>query len=189
MKLSSTQSKVLAVSLLLLLIAFIIGAVAIPTLLLHRHYDEVTDDLLSRLKKYHQIVSQTSAIQVELARVAAQNPGKYFLKSTTEALSTSEMQEFVKTIIESKGGKVASIQPIPSKVEGNHRRIGVSVQANGSITAIQHSLYAIETREPYLFVESVVVRAGQGRLYRPLPSVQPEFGLQMNVYGYAVIKK
>lgn len=189
MKLSSIQSKLLAVGLLLLLIIFVVSALIIPTLLLHRHYDEVTDDLLSRLKKYRQIISQTSAIQAEVARVRAQNPGKYFLKSTTEALSASEMQEFVRTIIESKGGKVASIQPIPSKVEGNHRRIGVSVQANGSITAIQHSLYAIETREPYLFVESVVVRAGQGRMYRPLPGVHPEFGLQMNVYGYSVIKK
>lgn len=189
MKLSPGQCKWLAVGLLLIALSFVVALVAIPAMMLHRHYDDAIDDLTVRLEKYQRIISQTPAVRAEIARIEALRPRRFYLKGSTEALSASEIQDLVKGIVETKGGKVASIQPLSPKTEGNYRRIGVTVQANASILGIQHALYAIETMEPYLFVESVTVRAGQGRLYRPLPGVQPEFGVQMNVYGYAVVKK
>jgi hypothetical protein len=53
--------------------------------------------------------------------------------------------------------------------------------------ALQQILLGIESRVPFLFIDHLAIRAGQGRLYRPQPGVDPEFGLQMTLHGYAII--
>ena len=61
------------------------------------------------------------------------------------------------------------------------------MQANVTPLALQQILLGIESRVPFLFIDNLAIRAGQGRLYRPQPGVDPEFGLQMTLHGYAII--
>ena len=187
LRLTSMQKRGLALGIFLLLLAGLISAVVVPAWMLHNHYDQVITDYQDKVIRYRRFAEQAPLIQTEIDRVKALNARKYFLKVNNPALAASEMQDLIKQFIESRRGKLTSVQILPPKDEGNYRRIGLAVQANVTALALQQILHGIDAREPYVFIDVMSVRAGQGRLYRPMPGVEPEFSLQLTVHGYAII--
>lgn len=186
-RLTPNQSKALAVGLLFLTVVFAVSAVVIPNWLLNRHYDEAIEDYTVRLIRYRRFAEQAPAIEKEIQKIEAINPKKFYIKTNNPALAASEIQESLKQLFESRKGKLVSVQILPPKDEGKYRKISISIQANVTTLALQQILHGIESREPHLFIDTMSVRAGQGRLYRPAPGIEPEFGLQMTIHGYAMI--
>lgn len=186
LQLTPGQRRSLALLLLLLLTGLVVALFAVPTLWLHRHYDDAIEDYADKLVRYRRFAEQAPAIQAEIARIEALNPRKFYSKTNNPALAASEIQESLKQLVESRKGKLISLQVLPPKEEGKYRRIAISIQASVSTLALQQILHGIETREPHLFIDTMSIRAGQGRQYRPMPGIEPEFGLQMTVHGYAI---
>lgn len=186
-RLSPTQNRMLALSILLLGVVAIFSLIAIPAWVFHSRYDQAIADYQDKVIRFRRFAEQGPLIQAEIDKVKSLNTKRFFMKSNNPALAASEMQELVRQFIESRRGKLMSMQILPPKEEGRYRRIGLVVQANVTALALQQILYGIDTREPYVFIDVMSVRAGQGRLYRPLPGVEPEFTLQLTVYGYAII--
>lgn len=187
LRMTPRQSKTLALGILLLLIALLASVVVVPAFVFNSRYDQAISDYTDKVVRYRRFAEQAPLIQAEIAKVQALNPRKYFTKTNNPALAASELQDIVKQFVESRRGKLTSVQILPPKDEGKYRRIGLALQANVSALALQQILHGIDSREPYVFVDVISVRAGQGRLYRPIPGVEPEFGLQLTVHGYAII--
>lgn len=186
-KLTSQQSRALALVLLFIVIALTVAAIATPAYLLHRHYDETIENATDNLIRYRRFSEQAPAIEQEIEKIAALNAKRFFIKTSNPSLAASDIQDAVKQIIESRRGKLLSVQILPAKDEGKYRRISLTIQANVTPLALQHILHGIESRDPMLFIDNLSIRAGQGRLYRPQPGIEPEFGLQMTLHGYAII--
>ncbi len=187
LQLTSAQSRALASGILLLLAVMLLSVIVVPAWVAHNHYDQAITDYHDKVIRYRRFAEQEPFIREEIDKVRSLNSKKYFIKSGNPALAASEMQDFVKQFIESRRGKLMSVQILPPKDEGKYRRIGLIVQANVTALALQQILHGVDSREPYIFVDVMSVRAGQGRLYRPLPGVEPEFTLQLTVHGYAII--
>jgi hypothetical protein len=64
--------------------------------------------------------------------------------------------------------------------------VTVTVQANASIIGTRKLLYAIETAEPYLFVDSLTVRAQVPPGFKPAPGFEPEMFIQLDISGFAL---
>jgi general secretion pathway protein M len=186
-RLPPSQSRAFALGILFLFLLALISAVTVPAWMLHSHYGQAISDYQDKIIRYRRFAEQAPLIQAEIDKVRSLNARKYFLKVNNPSLAASEMQDLVKQFIESRRGKLTSVQILPPKDEGKYRRIGLAVQANVTALALQQILHGIDSREPYIFVDVMSVRAGQGRLYRPMPGVEPEFSLQLTVHGYAII--
>ena len=186
-KLTPAQRKALALLLLLIVIGLLIALVATPALMLHRNYDEAIESSTDKLIRYRRFSEQAPRIQEEIEKISALNAKKFFIKTSNPSLAASDIQDAVKQFIESRRGKFLSVQILPAKDEGKYRKISLTVNANVTHLALQQILYAIESRDPMLFIDNLSIRAGQGRLYRPQPGIEPEFGLQMTLHGYAII--
>lgn len=186
-KLTPAQRKALALLLLLIVIGLLIALVATPALMLHRNYDEAIESSTDKLIRYRRFSEQAPRIQEEIEKISALNAKKFFIKTSNPSLAASDIQDAVKQFIESRRGKLLSVQILPAKDEGKYRKISLTVNANVTHLALQQILYAIESRDPMLFIDNLSIRAGQGRLYRPQPGIEPEFGLQMTLHGYAII--
>jgi len=187
LKLTPRQNQALALVLLLLVIGFVVALVALPTLMLHRRYDNAIENATDSLIRYRRFSEQEPAIKQEIEKITALNAKKFFIKTSNPSLAASDIQDAVKQFIESRRGKLLSVQILPAKDEGKYRKISLTVQANVTPLALQQILLGIESRVPFLFIDNLAIRAGQGRLYRPQPGVDPEFGLQMTLHGYAII--
>jgi general secretion pathway protein M len=187
--LSRTQSRLAALTVLLLAIVLVVTSVALPTLRLHRHYDDALDSLSDRLSRYQRVAAMRPVIEQTAKEVEKRDARKYYWKGNTPALVAAEMQSVVTRIVSDNNGKILSSQPLPVKDDGKpsaHPTTSLSVQMTASIVPLQLILHAIESHEPYLYVDQLSVRSNQGRTYKPVPGNQPEFVIQFTVHGYSM---
>jgi general secretion pathway protein M len=187
MTLSASQSRGLALLLLLLVVAVLVAALAVPTWLLHRHYDTAIEDASDRLQRYQRVAALRPAIEEATRAVEARGARQYYLKTPSLGLAAAEMQGSVTRIIDAHKGKIISSQALPVKETGKPaepQRVAISVQMSSAILPLSMILHAIETSQPYLYVEQLSVFAHQGRGYKPVPGIEPEYVVHLTVYGY-----
>lgn len=163
-----------------------VAAIALPLWLSHMHYDEALDDIDRRLVRYERLAAARPALQQKLEAVRALGSRKYFLKASAASLSAAEIQERVRQFVEGQGGRLISVQVAQPKEEGSFRQVTVTVQANANIAATRKILHAVETGEPYLFVDSMTIRSQVPPGFKPAPGFEPEMFIQLDISGYAV---
>ena len=166
--------------------ALLLVALALPLWFAHQHYDDALEDIDKRLVRYERLAAARPQLEQKLEGVRALGSRKYFLKASTASLSAAEVQDRVRQFIESAGGRVISVQMGTPRDEGRFKQVPVTVQANANIMVSRRILHALETNEPYLFVDSLVVRAQVPPGYKPPPGFEPEMFIQIEVSGYAV---
>ena len=163
-----------------------LAVVALPLWLAHRHYDEALDDIDRRLTRYERLAAARPALQEKLEAVRALGSRRYFLKASAASLSAAEIQERARQFVEGNGGRLISIQVGQPKEDGRFRQVTVTVQTNANILALRKILHAMETSEPYLFVDSLMVRSQVPPGFKATPGFEPEMFIQLDVSGYAI---
>lgn len=189
-RLSPGQSRALALSLLLLVIAAVVAAVALPAWMLNEHYDNIMEDHTDRLRRYRQLMALRPAIEEATKAVEARAGRQYYLKAASPALSAAELQGLVTRIVETNQGKILGSQALPAKDDGKAAepvKISILVQMSASIIPLMKILHALETNQPYLFVDQLTVQANQGRNYKPAPGVEPEYLVSLTVFGFTPV--
>ena len=181
------QSRILALSLLLGSVALIIAMIAVPVFLLHRHYNQTIEQQLDLLARYARIGATAPSLTQQLEMLKDKGTRGFFLKSPVPALAASEMQEIVKGVAESNGGKISSMQIPEHKDDGNYRKVTVNIQMSAKISAAQKIFYTLETQRPYLILDNVSIRATNWQAQRVVNAPEPEFLVQFDAAGYAVL--
>lgn len=186
-QLTPLQSRIAAVILLLTVTSSLITAIALPTWRLHQRYDLAIEDFSDRLQRYRSVAALRPGIEEATREVEQRNARRNYLQAQSGTLASAELQRLVTQIIDKHKGRITSSQVLPLKEDakkGPATRMSVSVQLNASVVPLQLILHALETSEPYLFVDQLTVRASQGRNYKVIPGTQPEFAVQLNVSAY-----
>jgi general secretion pathway protein M len=122
----------------------------------------------------------------QLEAMRARDTRKFFLRSGGAALSAAEAQEALRTLVETSGGRLVSMQAPASKDEGRYRQVTVMVQLSANIFALRKILNAIESYTPYLFVDNLKITTQVPPNFRPAPGAEPEMFVTFDVLGYAL---
>jgi general secretion pathway protein M len=176
-----------AASLLVGVALALIAVIVVPFYLLNRHYDAALGDLSERLDRYRRVAGSRSAASQQLEAMKALEPRKVFLRSGAPALSAAEAQESLRSIIESNGGRLITMQAPIAKDDGRYRQLTTNVQLTGTIFTLRKILHAIETNQPALFVENLQVRSQVPANYKPNPGNEPDVYIAMDISGFSVI--
>jgi general secretion pathway protein M len=179
------KRRAVAAALLLLSIMVIAAAVCVPAVLLHRHYDENIARLVRQVGTQTAFNALRPRLAEKLDSLKSRDVKKLFLKGTSSALALAELQEAVRTAIEANGGRVvSSVQGNAPKEEGAYRQVAATFNMNTNNANLRRVLYTLESREPYLFIDSVVIQP-QG--YRPAPGApEPDMFVQLDVRAFAL---
>lgn len=180
-------NRVAALTLLALLVLAFIAALAVPAYLAHEHYD-ASNAKMSRLLSAYATLNQSRPRllrSVEILRT--KDSKKFYLKGATPALASAELQDLAKSSIENNGGRILSTQAMANKEDGGYRQIAATIQMSMTIQNLRRVLYALETKEPYLFVDSLVVRSQVPPGFKPAPGVEPDLFVQFEVAGFSPI--
>jgi general secretion pathway protein M len=180
------KRKRLAIGLLVAGIVLLLAIFALPVWLVHRHYDDALEQISQRLTRYERLAATRAEQQAKLEAVRALNSRKYFLKASAPSLAAAEIQDRAKNFVEANGGRPISVQVAAPKDEGRFKQVTVTVQLNANITALRKILYAIETNEPYLFVDNLMIRSQVPPGFKASPGFEPEMFIQFDVSAYAV---
>lgn len=185
--LTAGQSRAAALIILGVLILLIALVLVGPLLWLHKRYDTALADSGDQLARYQRLAASRPLVESKLAAVKAREPRKLYLKAVTPGLAASEVQEIARTVIEANGGRLATVQIPAHKDDGRFRQISVSVQMSASAPALRRILHALESGQPYLYVDNFTARQTVGYGYRQMPGVEPEMFVQFDLTGYALL--
>ena len=180
------RQRLLALGLLLIGLAVLVGALVVPVLLLHRHYDRAIEDFGDKLTRYRRVAAQAPELRAALEAVRTRDGRKFYLHNTATNLAAAELQEMVKAAIENNGGRITTSQNTTARDDGRFKQVGVNVQFFATTPALQKILAAIETQQPYLVVDNIAVRPLNAfRGFKPGPGQEPELNLQLDVSAWA----
>ncbi len=180
--------RVLAVAILALAVCSVVAAISVPAVLLHRHYDQHLARMTRQLNAQSAVNAQRPQVVRALEVLKAKDTRKLFLKGTTTALASAELQDVVKQVVEASGGRQNVATASPNKDDGAYRTVTANFQISVSHNNLRRLLHALESREPYLFVDNLLIRSQTPFGFRPQTGVaEPDLFLQMDVSAISPI--
>jgi len=181
-RMSPLQRRALAVGLAVVALVLVLAVVLVPVWLLHHRYDEAITSLEDRLARYRRISAQAPEYRKALEQVRAKDSRRFFLKNTAANLAGAELLEMVRSAIESNGGRITTSQNQAPREEGRYKAVGVTFQFFATTPNLQRILYALETQQPYLVIDTLTLRPLNAfRGFRPVAGQEPELNVQMDV--------
>lgn len=181
---TGVRGRALAALLLLIAALLVVAAVAVPAYVLYTRYDNARTAAEERIDRYRRVASMRGDYQRALDVLKARESSRFFLKNSAPNLGGAELSDMVRPALESSGARLTSIQPVTVKDEAGFRLYSLNVGFNATPAALQKTLYALETAVPYLFLESVTLRATVPRGYKPPPNQEPEVSAQVEIQAY-----
>jgi general secretion pathway protein M len=147
-----------------LLIAVLLGGYwLVENIWLDRYiyYRDTAEQLQDRLQRYSSISATRPQLEEEIQKIRQDNSvDNFYLIQESPTLAASDLQQQVKGIIESNGGRLASTQILPVVDEGPLTKVAIRVQITVTeMDAMQKTLHALESARPVLFVDNVQIRA------------------------------
>jgi len=181
-----TRSRQLAGGLLALSVLVVVALLAIPTWYFYNRYDRELADRREKVERFGRIAGTRAEVARQLEAMRAKETRKFFLRSGAPALSVAEAQEIIRDVVVSSGGRLITMQALPSKDEGRYRQVSAQVQLAANIHALRKILHSIETHVPLLFVENLMVKTQVPGNFKPGPGAEPEMFVTFDVHGYSL---
>lgn len=183
--LSPWLSRLLAVTLLLLVLAGLWTLVVQPLHARFAAYDATIEQSAALVARYERlalshdaVVDEMTALQESLSEEAR------FLTGQTEELAAVQVQQMVKGLAGSSGATLQSVSiQEPEAIEG-FQKVALQVKVTSDIEGLQGLLHGIESSEPYLFVEDLSVRGGRIRLSGGAVQGADQLQVNFDVFGF-----
>ncbi len=190
--LSTPVRRLLAVTLLILLVFGAYAGVVAPLQQRFADYDDTIEQSSRLLERFRQETLDPAALERQRRNLESARRGAGgLLKGDNEAIAGAFVQHFVTTSVEAEGGTLRSIQVLPVKSENGFRRVTTRAQINVTTPALRDLLHRIEASRPFLFIDSLDVRLGRKRRARDKDAPEQEIQLlvRMDVFGFLAPQK
>lgn len=184
-ELPSWAHRLLALVLLLLLIGLFAGTVVGPIWSLNAGYAERIDELTGQLRRFSGMAAQEARLRAHLNRLRTPGAGgSYYLAGSTASLAAAELQRLVKGAAAANQGVVLSTQVVPTPAAIGIERVVLRVQMRGDTDTMHRTFHALETGQPYLFLDNVRMRVLGGVLRRGIMAGAQQLDVHFDVTGY-----
>ena len=180
MNLEKIKQHWLALSLLLVVVCVFFLLILMPIIGAGIDYHEEKSNLLFKLQRQQKIAARRDLVSQQLETLKQQvQQQSYFSNYDTEALTSADLQNIVKTAVTDAGGQLTSTQGIPGKVENGFTYVAVRVRLTGNIEMLTTILHTIHTAIPLLVVDQIDITPMRGLHSRP--NNKPEPSSQLNI--------
>ena len=179
------SSRLAALTLLGIAALLLVAMVAIPAWWLYQREHTAEKRMVRQLESYTALNQLRPKLLQAAETLKAKDTKKYFLKGATPALMGADLQDVVKGIIEANNGRVLSSQLLPHKDDTGYRLINGNIQMTANIQNLRLVLHAMESREPYLSIENLIIRSQVPSGFKPQAGFEPDMFVQFDVSGIA----
>lgn len=181
--------RLLALSLLVLLLGSAYLLVDQTWMRQYRLYQDHSERLLNRLYHLQRLVATRPELEQAIQSISADpRTASYFLPHAPPTIAAADLQQRIKSLVESSGGSVSSIQALPVTEENGVLKVAVSVSTQGDVAALQRALHTLEAQTPLLFVDNLDIYARAFRPRQPdgrlATNPQIQLSSQFEVIGY-----
>lgn len=160
-------SRGVAITLLLAVIVAIFFLLLNPLLRYYEDNRKEIAELSRKMESYERIANSRAEVE---KLFASMRPGEdtlgYYLKGSTKALASAELQAYVRTIIDASAGSLVSTQPIVRGERESERMVKVNVRMSGDTASLVQVFYRLANGVPVLLMDEVLVRRNKSTLTR-----------------------
>ena len=187
--LSPLVSRSLAVAILVAALAALWVLLVAPVTEKFEGYGRSISHSRELLVRHLQIAAQRARLETELEELRrAQSSTGRFLEGGGIELVAAEAQNKVKNLIDANGATLQSTQILPAQEKDNFRKLTIRVTMSADTEALQRIFHALETANPYLFLDNIDIRSRRRRARRGRSVSQGELQIRFDLYGYMRIE-
>lgn len=187
--LSPLVSRSLAVAILVAALAAVWVLLAAPVTEKFEGYGRSISHSRELLVRHLQIAAQRARLERELEELRrAQSLTGRFLEGGGIELVAAEAQNKVKNLIDANGATLKSTQILPAQEKDNFRKLTIRVTMSADTEALQKIFHALETANPYLFLDNIDIRSRRRRARQGRSVRQGELQIRFDLYGYMRIE-
>lgn len=187
--LSPLVSRSLAVAILVAALAALWVLLVAPVTEKFEGYGRSISHSRELLVRHLQIAAQRARLETELEELRrAQSSTGRFLEGGGIELVAAEAQNKVKNLIDANGATLKSTQILPAQEKDNFRKLTIRVTMSADTEALQKIFHALETANPYLFLDNIDIRSRRRRARRGRSVSQGELQIRFDLYGYMRIE-
>ena len=174
-------NRAAAIGLLLVAVAAVMAMLALPVWWLFDRYDSAASQMARQLRSYTSLNQLRPNLMKAVETLKTGDTKKFFVKGATAALAGADLQDVAKAVIEANGGRMLSSQLLPHKDDNGVRQVNATIQMTANIQNLRQILHAMESREPYLFLDNLTVRSQVPSGFKPQAGFEPEMFIQFDV--------
>jgi len=134
----------------------------------YQYYRTTIAQNQDRLQRLTGILASEQTLETELQQVKKDKAmAAYYIDKPSPTLAATDLQQHIKTVVETNGGELQSTQILPTTQESGLTRVAIRVQMNGDAEVLQKVLHRLESSRPLLFVDNLVINAREIRRREP----------------------
>jgi hypothetical protein len=157
---TAARQRLLALGLLLLALGVVWLVVIEPVADAFAEQQDGIDQSHQMLAAYARRIALRPIVEARLNELKShQTSNTGLIDGTSAELAAANVQNLVKTLIESEAGQVHSAQNLPPVTVDGFQRIDIQYDVSLPMTHLKTAAYRIETSTPYLFLDGIDLRA------------------------------
>lgn len=181
--LSEKQQQLLALVIMVLVITVVAALTVVPLWAANRHYQNIIEELDGQLEIHQRVATADDVLRSRHEQLKRSQAGNQnYLKGSSEALAAAGLQKTVKRIAGSNSMELLSTQILPASKVSELTRIMLKVRMRGRLDNILQVFYALETGQPYLFLDNVSIRSHGQR--KRTANTDQLLDVDFNLIGY-----
>ncbi len=185
--LSPAFRRLLALGLLVVPLALLGPAAAVPVLDAFAAYGQSITQSRALLARHHRVLDSKAGLEKRLEQVRGERiVTDGFFSDRTAELAAASIQQVVQKSVPASGAQLASVQVLPVQADNGFTKVGVRVAMAGTIDGLRSMLCALESAWPLLFTDNVNIEVQSMRAVRGQQAM-PEAGdlqISFDVSGY-----
>ncbi|HEX7968616.1 MAG TPA: type II secretion system protein GspM [Stellaceae bacterium] len=182
--LSPRAGRALALAILAGLVLFVLLGVVVPLLDAYDQARSSAERNQAAIEHIRQSARSLAELQAELARLKEQQASAVgFMQSSNSSLAAAELQNRIKSSVETARGELRSTQILPARDERAFRRISIRGQIAVNTAALQRLFYELESASPFLFLDNIEIHARPPRRGAGAED-DPMLEVRFDLYGY-----
>lgn len=183
--LSPAVGRLLALALLVVAVGAVWVLAVAPVTARYEAYERSIAQSQELLARHLRIAAARDELESQLQELRrAHAASGRFLDGGSIELVAAEVQNKVKTLIDAHGASLKSMQALAPEEVGGFRKVTVRVNLTGDTQALQKIFYAVETANPYLFLDNVDVRSRRPLARRGQAASESDLQIRFDVSGY-----
>lgn len=182
---SPQRQRLLAVAILLAGVALGWFVVVLPVVDAFTAQSEDIAQSRQLIADYQRRIALRPTIEARLAQMKQREAATTGLIGGTSAeLAAANIQNIVKTLVESEAGQVRSAQNLAPVTADGFQRVDIQYDVSLPMTRLKAVAYRIETSVPYLFLDDVDMHAPESWQGAGIAADVPNLEVRWTVHGY-----
>jgi general secretion pathway protein M len=180
-RMSKTMSRIAALGLLAGVLVVLLLWVALPIVQRFQGLSQAIEEQQRQLEQYAAMASQQTSVRSFEQRRQEELALGEFLAGENDLVIQSNLQAAVTGIAQANEIRIRSARKLPERERAPFKLAGLGISLTADVDSLQRFLYAIETKRPYLFVESANIAPLGGA--NPPAGARPLLEVRLDIFA------